>query len=93
MTTQELLFISDRPGSITIAQGQDKGYLAKIVAVEPVDWVLYKDKKQEVLKQLSKEKKGLQTRAFVDSLHKNATIKRTEESQRASQELPVSDIF
>ncbi|MGE0207257.1 MAG: peptidylprolyl isomerase [Candidatus Babeliales bacterium] len=90
---QKLLFSSERKGSVTSAFEDGNGYLAKLEAVEPYQDVIFNDKKQEVMRKLSQEKKELATRAFVASLRKNATIERTKEEPGARREIPLSDIF
>jgi parvulin-like peptidyl-prolyl isomerase len=88
-----LFFVSDVVGATSKATTAKGGYIAQLDAVEPFDWVLFKDKKQEVLKQLYKEKKDLHIRGFIASLYKNATIKHIQDPRAPQRELPMDDIF
>ncbi len=88
----ELFFVHDTVGSLTTAQMQDDGYLAKLESIEPFTEAVFEDKKPEITKDLMAEKKGLVIRGFVASLYKNATIKATEEHQKPGREIPLDDL-
>lgn len=89
---RQLFFVSDKLGAVSKAEGTTAGYLAQLEALEPLDWVTFKDKKQDVLKELYQEKKDRHIRGFIASLYKNATIKHMQEPS-ARQEIPINDIF
>lgn len=84
-----LLFIGKQ--LVTTARHNDDVYVAKREAVEPFDEVLFNDKNSEIMRTLLQEKKELEKEGFLASLHRNATIKLSED-QGTNQSRPLDDM-